>query len=126
MVGFALLNVVVTFALGTMFRILFDTNANPVAAQLSQVSTSQLTLFFLETVPQLLGEELVTILPFLAITYFAYSRMDLSRGSSILIAWLLTALIFALLHLPRPVRPSSRWALAALRDEARRSLREAG
>lgn len=53
----------------------------------------------LATLPQLLGEELVTILPFLAILALASRGLKASRRTAITAAWILSAAIFGALHL---------------------------
>ena len=60
---------------------------------------SQLVGFYLGTGIQLLGEEVFTILPFLAVMAFLHSRGS-SRRRSILVAWLATAVWFGAAHLP--------------------------
>jgi membrane protease YdiL (CAAX protease family) len=49
---------------------------------------------------QLLGEELITILPFLALLTFLHSRAGLGRPAALLIAWVVSALAFGAIHLP--------------------------
>jgi uncharacterized protein len=100
MVGFALLNLAVSGVVALVVGLVFGANANAVAAQLSQDTGSGLALFFFGTGVQLFGEELFTILPFLAVVHLFYSRAGLPRGGSVVIAWLLSALLFGLLHLP--------------------------
>ena len=78
----------------------FGADANATIAGLVGQSSASLELFFLSTIPQLLGEELLTILPFLAILQFAYARMGLSRRKAVVVAWLLSSLLFGLVHLP--------------------------
>lgn len=56
--------------------------------------------FYLGTFIQLFGEELITILPFLAILYWLYSKAKLSRRTAIILAWVITAVWFGALHLP--------------------------
>lgn len=56
--------------------------------------------FYLGTFIQLFGEELVTILPFLAVLYWSYSKAKLSRETSVILAWVITAIWFGALHLP--------------------------
>ena len=51
-------------------------------------------------VPQLFGEEIFTILPLLAILWLAVNKLHLPRRAGVTIAWILSAVIFALLHLP--------------------------
>lgn len=74
--------------------------ANPVAELLRNLEGRELALFLASTLPQLLGEELITLLPFLAILALARSGLKAPRLVAILAAWLLTALIFGALHLP--------------------------
>lgn len=50
--------------------------------------------------PQLIGEELITILPFLALLALATSVLGWSRRTTVLIGWVGSALLFAALHLP--------------------------
>ena len=100
MVAFALLNLVVSLVVASVVSLVFGADANAETAQLSQQTGSGLALFFLGTGVQLLGEELFTVLPFLAVVYLCYSRAGFSRGRSVLIAWLLSALLFGLMHLP--------------------------
>lgn len=56
--------------------------------------------FYVGTGIQLFGEEVFTILPFLAVMYLLYTKVRLSRTTSILLAWLITALWFGAAHLP--------------------------
>lgn len=56
--------------------------------------------FYVGTFVQLFGEELVTILPFLAVLYWAHSKFGLSRKKAVVIAWVLTAITFGAMHLP--------------------------
>ncbi|HSE07866.1 MAG TPA: CPBP family intramembrane glutamic endopeptidase [Nocardioidaceae bacterium] len=57
-------------------------------------------VFFVQTLPQLLGEELVTILPLLALMYYLHFRRGTSRLTALLVSWAVTALLFGALHLP--------------------------
>jgi len=56
--------------------------------------------FYAGTGIQLFGEELLTIVPFLAIMWLCASVFNMSRKTSILLAWVVSAIIFGLLHLP--------------------------
>ncbi len=56
--------------------------------------------FYLGTFIQLFGEELVTILPFLAVLYWLHAKAKLSRKTAIILAWVITAIWFGALHLP--------------------------
>lgn len=52
------------------------------------------------TIPQLIGEELFGILPFLAVLWFCVTRMSLSRRAGIIVGLLVSALVFGAAHLP--------------------------
>lgn len=56
--------------------------------------------FYLGTFIQLFGEELVTILPFLAILYWLHSKFNVSRKIAITLALIVTAISFGAMHLP--------------------------
>lgn len=98
MAGFALLNILLTFMVGWLVFKLTAVNSNPAISLLPHMSSVDRLLFFIKTIPQLLGEELITILPFLAILFFGSRYAGLSRKSAIILAWLLSSLLFALVH----------------------------
>ncbi|MEI8593102.1 CPBP family intramembrane glutamic endopeptidase [Photobacterium sp. Hal280] len=100
MIGIGLLNIVVSILVGLVVFKVFGANPNQAMAQLSEMSNAERVLFYLKTLPQLFGEEVFTILPFLALMYVFYSRCHLSRTHSILLAWVLTAIFFGIAHLP--------------------------
>ncbi len=76
------------------------TAANPALEQLQHLHGAALALFLAGTVPQLLGEELVTILPLLALLTVFHRALGLPRGIAVALAWALSAAIFAALHFP--------------------------
>lgn len=59
--------------------------ANRAADQLS--SASEIGFFYVGTFIQLFGEELFSLIPFLAVLYVCFTRLHLSRTLSIVIAW---------------------------------------
>lgn len=75
------------------------TVANPAMGLMDQLRGLDLFLFLASTAPQLLGEEVITILPFLAILTLFQHRLKTSRRSAIIAAWGLSALLFGALHL---------------------------
>lgn len=94
--GVVVLNLVVTVLVALAVEQLYGANANPVFDLLRRAGTSQVLEFFIQSIPQLLGEELLTVLPFLAL--LAVFR---TRGpKAVIAAWVLSALPFALVHLP--------------------------
>ncbi len=98
--GIALLNLVVTVALGLLTTRFFGVSANPVFDVLAHESTADRWLFALRTLPQLLGEEVLTMLPFLALMTLFTTRAGWSRRAAIVAAWWISALIFGMAHLP--------------------------
>lgn len=100
MVGFAVLNLAVTVAVGLWLSGFRSLSPNPLIGHLFQADGTERALLFLATVPQLLGEELLTVLPLLALLWLLHTRCGLSRRVALVGAWLLSALPFALAHLP--------------------------
>ncbi|MBN8488064.1 MAG: CPBP family intramembrane metalloprotease [Burkholderiales bacterium] len=100
MFGFALLNIVVTLCVGALVRTFADVTSNAAAAQLANADMAGRIAFFVKTLPQLLGEELVTVLPFLALTAALTKGFGMARRSAVIGAWLLSSLLFGLIHLP--------------------------
>ncbi len=99
MVGIALLNIVVSLGVGLLVRSLAEVTPNAAAAQLAAMDTAGRVLFFVKTLPQLLGEELLTLLPFLALMA-AFTRLGMGRKGAVVGSWLISALLFGLVHLP--------------------------
>jgi membrane protease YdiL (CAAX protease family) len=100
MVGFALLNIVVSMSVGATVRALADVTPNAATTLLAGMDTAARVAFFAKTVPQLLGEELMTLLPFLALLQALTRRFGMGRRRAVMAAWLITALLFGLVHLP--------------------------
>ena len=100
MILFALLNVFATMGIGLTVWALTTTSANPVVGAVGAMASDDLIFFFLKTIPQLFGEEVLTILPFLALMYVFHTRMQTSRTKAIVGAWLIAAILFGVAHLP--------------------------
>lgn len=100
MFAFALLNILVSMAVGFLVKHFGTVAGNEGVAAAAKLEGAQLANFFAKTGVQLLGEELITILPFLAILTFCHARLGLGRNASVLVAWLASAVVFGLLHLP--------------------------
>lgn len=75
------------------------TAANPGVERIAQMPWGDRLAFFATAAPQLLGEELITILPFLALLSLFHGRLGLSRRAAIIGAWVISALVFGALHL---------------------------
>ena len=100
MLGFAVLNLVVSILVGLLVMKQFGAERNLAVAALADLGPREQQLFFLRSIPQLFGEEVLTMLPFLAILYVAYDRFNLSRTRAFLLAWVLSSILFGLVHLP--------------------------
>lgn len=100
MVFFWLLNLAVSAAVGLVVMLVFGANANAATDGVAQGGPLQIAAFYVGTGIQLFGEEIFTILPFLAIMYLLFSKTKLSRNASVVIAWLVTAAWFGAAHLP--------------------------
>lgn len=74
-------------------------HANPATEIVARLPGVERMIFLAGTAPQLLGEELVTILPLLGLLTLCHRRLGLPRGVSIAIAWVVSAMIFGALHL---------------------------
>lgn len=100
MISIALVNLLVTIALGALFLNTLGADTNTAIGALKDLSNHERLLFFVQSLPQLFGEEVLTVLPFLAFLHFSYRYLGLSKTRSVLLAWLLSSLVFGLVHLP--------------------------
>ncbi len=100
MLGFAMLNIVISMCLGALVMVLTGTASNASTAQLEALDTAGRIAFFAKTLPQLLGEEVITILPFLALLQWLTLGLGWGRKAAIVGAWVCTSVLFGLLHLP--------------------------
>lgn len=100
MFGFALLNIIVSMTVGAIVFALAGAAPNGSTVQLGGLDTAGRIAFFAKTLPQLLGEEVITILPFLALLHWFSKGLGLGRKGAVVVAWLITAILFGLIHLP--------------------------
>lgn len=101
MVLFALLNMVLTPVLASLVLVLgFSTAGNAAGDGLVGASAGELAAFYFGTGIQLLGEELLVIIPFLATLSTLHLKFGVSRKKAILWAWLISALWFGAIHFP--------------------------
>jgi membrane protease YdiL (CAAX protease family) len=99
MVLFALLNIVVSMVVGGVVLATFGASDNPAIATASHLSPGGLLVFFAKTAMQLVGEEVLTMIPMLALLHVLVARAGVSRNAGVCWAWLVTAVLFGLLHL---------------------------
>ncbi|WP_062385627.1 CPBP family intramembrane glutamic endopeptidase [Demequina iriomotensis] len=100
MIGFGVLNISVSVAIAVTLNGVIGGAANPAAGTLAEATGPERLNFLAATIPQLLGEELITILPLLALLSVLVRRFGWSRTAALAIAWVATAVVFGLLHLP--------------------------
>jgi membrane protease YdiL (CAAX protease family) len=100
MILFALLNIAVTFVVGSIVAATVGAHANPAIATANELSPGGLAIFLSKTAVQLVGEEVLTIIPLLALLHWLVARAGMNRSRALFISWIATAVIFGLLHLP--------------------------
>ena len=100
MFAFALFNLAVTLPLGYLVSRTLGAQPNSAIAGLRDLTAFGRTLFVLKTAPSLFGEEVMTILPFLALMHLFFSKLRCQRKTSLVWAWLVSAILFGLAHLP--------------------------
>jgi uncharacterized protein len=87
-------------AVGSVVSALTTLTPNASTAGLSGLDTAGQAAFFAKTLPQLLGEEVMTLLPFLALMHLFAVRFGKGRKAAIIGAWIVSSLVFGMLHLP--------------------------
>jgi membrane protease YdiL (CAAX protease family) len=97
---FVPVNMAVSAAIALLVMKVSVTANNPSSALLEHLKGLDLGLFLGGAVLQLIGEELVTILPLLALLTAFHAGLKAPRLLSIGLAWILSALLFGALHLP--------------------------
>lgn len=98
--GFGVLTIVVSGAAGYLLSLLTPMTANPAVTSLVGLGPVELVLFLARTFIQLIGEEVTTILPLLAVLWLFVSRIGLSKRAGLIIAVVVSTLWFSALHLP--------------------------
>jgi uncharacterized protein len=100
MVLFALLNIAVTMVVGAIVKATIGATSNQAIATANSLAPGELVLFLAKTAVQLVGEEVLTILPLLALLQWLVARCGIGRAAGVFWAWLLTAVLFGAVHLP--------------------------
>lgn len=98
--GFAILTIICSMAVGFLLASVMDTSPNPAVAGLADASQADLLLFLARTGIQLIGEELATILPLLAVLWLCVAKFGLAKRWGLVIAVIISTLWFAAMHLP--------------------------
>ncbi|WP_426022629.1 CPBP family intramembrane glutamic endopeptidase [Brevundimonas sp. PWP3-1b1] len=98
--GFGVLTIVSSMIAGLLLTRIMELSSNTAVADLAAAGVADLLLFLARTFIQLIGEELITILPLLAILWLCVSRFGMSRRWALALAVIVSTLLFAALHLP--------------------------
>lgn len=98
--AFALLTTLGSVGVALLLTRFVPMSANPLGDHLAGSSGLAALGTMLLMIPQLIGEELITILPFLALLWLCITRLGLPRIVGILIALLVSSLLFGAIHLP--------------------------
>lgn len=97
-VGFAAVGLLALLALGILLAEVADFSPNPLAGALVEMTPAEQVLTFLALVPQLFGEELLAVLPFLALLSWLGRRLPVRVA--VAAAGLGAILLFSAAHLP--------------------------
>lgn len=98
-VGFMLLTIAISALVALVLSRFLSFSANPSANMLAGMDAGGLLIFLSQTFIQLLGEEVVTILPLLAVLWFCVQKLKLSRRVGLIVAVLVSTAWFGALHL---------------------------
>lgn len=96
---FALVSIAASLLVAYGVFLLGESRGNPVINGMLATTGWPLAGFAALSALQLLGEELITLLPLLAVLAWLHGR-GVSRPRAILAAWLVSSALFAALHLP--------------------------
>lgn len=99
---FFIFNGIATLAVGFLLKNVIKVKmvADGAVNTVVSASAGEKIWLFIHIAIQLVGEELLTILPFLFILQLCVLHLKLSRKAGIWIAFLVTAIIFGAIHLP--------------------------
>ena len=97
---FAVLNIVITFAVGAVVAAFFPVSANTTISDAGSGGVANTIALYVGSGIQLIGEELFVMLPLLALMYFFFAKAGLSRKTALILAWVISSLWFGAAHLP--------------------------
>lgn len=100
MVFFAVLNIAITFTVGSIVSTVIRVTPNTTIAAAGEAGGLDTVALYVGSGIQLVGEEVFTLLPFLAVLYLLFAKAGLSRKAAVVLAWAASALWFGAAHLP--------------------------
>lgn len=98
--GFAVLTIGTSAMVALILSQFFSFTANPSGGTLAATDGVGLATFLSRTFFQLIGEEVVTILPLLAVLWFCVAKLNLPKTPALIIAVVVSTAWFASMHLP--------------------------
>ncbi|MGC6769580.1 CPBP family glutamic-type intramembrane protease [Enterococcus sp. LJL128] len=101
-IGYVLGAILFASLLGGIIELLSGTLADNPAATNSEGKAALMEYLLLrfQEIFQLFGEEFLAIIPFLAVLHLMVARWQLRRKTAVIIAWIVSSVVFGLLHLP--------------------------
>jgi membrane protease YdiL (CAAX protease family) len=97
---FGALTLAASAATGLLLSQFFAFSPNRASEAIAGMSAAELAARLIPTVPQLFGEELLGVLPFLGALWLCVTRLRLPRLAGIAIALVASSLVFGAAHLP--------------------------
>jgi membrane protease YdiL (CAAX protease family) len=98
-VGYWLLALVVQLGVGSALGVIDKTAASDPAAAVREAGVA-IPAHFIGALPQLMGEELLAIVPFLAVMWLCVTKLGTTRRLAVVIALIVSSLWFGAVHLP--------------------------
>jgi membrane protease YdiL (CAAX protease family) len=98
--AFAAINIVATFMVAWLLSQFLAMGSNAAVTGAAASTPGEQLALFAGSGVQLVGEELITVVPFLAVLTLATGAPKMPRAGGILLAWAVSSAIFAALHLP--------------------------
>lgn len=100
MIGFGLLTIAFSMGVALLLTQITEMSANSAGDSLASAGFAEYAIFMLLTAIQLVGEEVITILPLLAVLWLCVRKFNLSRTVGVVIAVIVSTTWFAAVHLP--------------------------
>lgn len=99
-IAFGLLTMIASFVVGFILMQFVPMSANATGMAAGKLTGVDLVGFLVRTAIQLVGEEVMTILPLLAVLWLCVNRFGVSRRLGLIIAVVVSTAWFAAVHLP--------------------------
>lgn len=97
---FGIATLTASLAVALVLRPFAPLEPNRVGDVLANANALSVSIFLVRTFIQLVGEEVVTVLPLLAVTWFCTARMGIGRRGGLTMGIAVSTLVFSAMHLP--------------------------